>query len=319
MLDDFVGDGSCLHRLSLGDGQNLSTLPVYVAVVPVLSHRMAAITRRLGAAGAPDVTFVTCANREDIQQLPPAQRACLHPHGVRTEWTMPEQLANGTLSLAVKHTIAFRDLLRRRLAAALMLEDDALVPAGLWASLAPYAVPCDVDIFWLTAYRQNMGVFALGSSRHARPVVTASAGRPAVYARLNGSGIVSAAGFVVFARAAATMLSQRITAPADIALSCLSPTVSCCTTKSAAAAAATAAAAAARHAKHLRGTLPVAAPPPPLPPPSCECSFAAPTRQYGPARWLFGQDNAPGKGLAGGSHHDVGWKSVVTVLPPAPG
>ena len=166
-LDELVGDGSCLRRLSLG-AANRTTLPVYVAVVPVLAHRLATITRRLEAAGAPDVTFVECANREDVQRLPPAQRACLHPHGVRTEWTMPEHLANGTLSLAVKHTLTFRDLLRRRLPAALMLEDDALVPASLWASLAPYALPCDADLFWLTAYRQNMGVFALGSPRRAR-------------------------------------------------------------------------------------------------------------------------------------------------------
>ena len=77
----------CMRRTALGDGSVLPTsLPIYVAVVPSLRARLDAITRRLLALRAPDVTFVECANANQLSVLSLRERTCLNPASEATEW-----------------------------------------------------------------------------------------------------------------------------------------------------------------------------------------------------------------------------------------
>ena len=55
-------------------------------------------------------------------------------------------MANGTLSLVLKHRLAAWDMLRRSLPAAILLEDDAKMPTArptLWDKLSQYTIPSD--------------------------------------------------------------------------------------------------------------------------------------------------------------------------------
>lgn len=265
----------CMRRTSLTDGTALGApselLPIYVAVVPALQARVQAITRRIRALGAPDVTLVECANADDVATLSLRERRCLHPMSEATEWDVNASLlhsSHGTLSLAVKHLLAYDSLLARRLPAALFLEDDAKVPPRLWRQLRPYHVPCDFDLFWLSAYRENLGVFALGLPERKRPAfLNASGASPAVYRRdpSRGPWILSTAGYIFSARSAATMLSQPVRAPTDISLALLrrAGCLSCAT-------------------RTRRGSCAIRVAKP--------CGFVTPPNQYGPKSWLFGQD-----------------------------
>ena len=54
--------------------------------------------------------------------------------------------SNGTMSLALKHQLAYRDILLCELPAALILEDDSVLPGDLWARLADFEVPSDAQV-----------------------------------------------------------------------------------------------------------------------------------------------------------------------------
>ena len=199
-------------------------LPIYVTHAPFLTSRRQHVERRLAAIGANDVTFITCANKEDVRHFTAEQRACLYAptrnpfdHGKGT-------IANGTLSLALKHKLAYRDLLRRQLLAALIIEDDAGVPANMWARLSALAVPADTDIFYLGSYQglTNWNVLKWD------PVVNGT--HPPVHRRdcrsrgkvNNHFGTIA---YIVFARAAHRMLrSVRVAADSGLsALNCSYP------------------------------------------------------------------------------------------------
>jgi hypothetical protein len=258
----------CLRRTNLahGDIQPTSWLPIYAMVVPlILGERMEILERRLAALGSPSVTFIECANREDVGALSAEERACVHPRYFRIDLKgAGTAMSNGTLSLALKHAVAFLDVVHRNLPAAMVLEDDAMVPASLWRSLSGYYVPCDASIFWLSAYRQNLGVFAMRSSSAAQALPSQQG--PTVYHRLenvSGSGLLSTAGYIIFARGAISMLTHPVYAPADIGLACMTP-------------------------QCMGGVSPA------------DFELGSPRGQYGPATWLFGQNNSAGHG---GSHY----------------
>lgn len=152
----------CLQRKSLVQtfsAQPLLSmqLPIYLLTVPWLPHRMKLMEARLMALGSPDVTVVWCANKEDVEALSNESMECLHPRYVITSFSRNPsgaffnaardyrsnklRLFNGTLSLALKHRIAYRDMLQRWLRSALILEDDATVSPDLWTTLSAYQVP----------------------------------------------------------------------------------------------------------------------------------------------------------------------------------
>lgn len=274
----------CMRRVALGRPAATASVPIFVAVVPQLRSRLEAITRRVAALGAADVTLIECANADTVAALSARERACIHPEGQPTRFQPATHVdplkANGTLSLAIKHALAYADLLSRPAAhAALMLEDDAMVPTSLWQSLAPYRVPCDAGIFWLSAYRQDMRIKALGGMMGRRkPLVESSDRHADVHRHDSPNTIISTAGYLFFRSAARTMLSQPIRAPSDVALSLVNSTSVCVQD----------------FASRFQ----------PMPPPAA-CRFVPPAHQYGPKRWLFGQDNAPVGGLAPSVHQAI--------------
>jgi hypothetical protein len=231
----------------------------------MLGERMEILESRLAALGSPSVTFIECANREDVAALSTEERACVHPRYFRIDLKgAGTAMSNGTLSLALKHAVAFLDVVHRNLPAAMVLEDDAMVPESLWRSLSGYYVPCDASIFWLSAYRQNLGVFAMRSSSAAQALPSQQG--PTVYRRLenfSGSGLLSTAGYIIFARGAISMLTHPVYAPADIGLACMTP-------------------------QCVGGVSPA------------DLELGSPRGQYGPATWLFGQNNSAGHG---GTHY----------------
>lgn len=153
--------GGCMQRMSL-PMQSMHThlvprfLPTYLLHSPALHPRLRRMLRLLAVAGAPDLTVVGCANREDVDALSSGDRACLHPEYVVTHWSKPAGgLSNGTLSLGLKHQLAYLDMIERRLSAALVLEDDSTVPQDLWTRLAPLVLPRDAHIFYVGSYSPN--------------------------------------------------------------------------------------------------------------------------------------------------------------------
>ena len=175
-------------------------LPTYALTVPKLAVRYKAINNRLRMLSATNVTFVNCANKEDVQMLAPSDRSCLHPKLHRHQFQIKSQqteLANGTLSLAIKHYLAYFDILRRRLPLALVLEDDAEWPRQISSLLARYRMPCDADIFYLSSYFRSNRAHSCGEN--GDPVVTPQTWRPRVHRRRNGSKPVASSAYIIFA------------------------------------------------------------------------------------------------------------------------
>ena len=162
------------------------------------------------AARVTDVTWVDCANREDIAALDAKSRRCLHPEYVPHPWarkgdiTHPSAfaMANGTLSLALKHQLAARDIRKRGVRAALVLEDDALVPPDLWRRLGDLAVPADADVFYLGSFSSRASI---GTVDQEPLALRAPA---AVHRRTPGGKplLIGANAYILFAKAAAAML-----------------------------------------------------------------------------------------------------------------
>ena len=240
----------CLERTALvGVTQPINAIALYVAHARRLRRRRRSLETRLQAVGAPDVTFVLCADTDEISRLDAARRQCLHPEYARTRWSSAAgRLSNGTLSLALKHRLAHWDMHRRKLSAALVIEDDALLPVDLWLQLARYRLPADADLFFLGSYSKNVNARMTLS---AAPQVTSpvnSTSEPSVHRRERGREpyLLGTVAYVVFARGAAAM-QRPVYAEADVDLSLLALRRHCTITR---------------------------------------CTNVAPPNQYGPTRWI---------------------------------
>ena len=230
------------------------------------------MTERLRAAQARDVTWVLCANRDDVARLDGATRQCVHPFYVPHPWSRRGDplrpsawaMANGTLSLALKHQLAAWDIVRRRLPASLVLEDDAMVPPNLWSRLAELEAPADADVFYLGSYSSRSHVGTLQSEPLVVPA-TSVAGRTAVHRRTNGTTplLLGTNAYILFARAAAALVAP-VRAEADITLTLLDAPTQC------------------RTKTGTAGHAPSRA--------LCTRLSAPPAHQYGPSSWLVGQD-----------------------------
>ena len=257
--------GGCMERASfLQSSQPIASLPVYVAHASRLRRRRRFVKAQLRALGAPDVTMVLCADAEEVSRLSVTQRRCLHPEYARTRWSPASgMLSNGTLSLALKHRLAHWDMHRRRLPAALVVEDDAHLTPDLWQQLAQYRAPVDADLFFLGSYSQNP------SPRMTLSTASTVAGSsPAVHCRAAGDGepyILGTVAYVVFARGAAA-LQRPVVAEADVDLSLLSTSRPHCIA-----------------GVHSSRTAAV------------RCAVAAPPRQCGPSHWLVWPSAAAGE------------------------
>ena len=162
-----LSEGTCLQRTTSTTNRVPlpSQLAVYVLSVPSFVKRKRRMMTQLEAAGVDDVTWVYCANRDHVAHFDAAMRACIHPEYVQHPWSRGAVMANGTLSLAIKHQIAARDIVQRGLPAAIVLEDDAIVPSDLWRRLALLETPRDADVFYLGSYSSRAHVGTLRRSQ----------------------------------------------------------------------------------------------------------------------------------------------------------
>ena len=277
-----LASGGCLERWQpavSAPSYMPNAFPIYVAHARKLQRRRAHIEQQLQGMGATtDVTFVLCADADVISGLAPADYNCLHPHYTRTEWSRDgvSRLPNGTLSLALKHRLAHFDVARRGLRKALVVEDDAVLPANLWYRLAHFAVPSDAAIFFAGSYSRSLNPrLTLADS----PVVAGTS--PPVHRRRNGSDplstaaphIVGTVAYVLYATGARALSTQPVRAESDVDLSLIAPTA---------------------HCRERRRDA---------------CVVAAPQAQYGPSKWLVWQDESLSKELTHGQKNSVrdGW------------
>ena len=181
--------------------------------------------------------------------------------------------------------MAARDIVHRGLRAAIILEDDAMVPSDLWLRLAALEAPADADVFYLGSYSSRATVGTLrGEPMVASSITTtasstsppSSEARLSIHRRTVGTKplLVGTNAYVLFARAAAVLL-QPIRAEADITLTFLDAPHQCRT---------------------QRGTAGVAPSPE-----RCLLLHAPPAHQYGPSSWIVGQDL---HGLEQKTHYD---------------
>ena len=187
---------------------------------------------------SPD-SWVTCANRYDVDAFDKQQRACAYPcqqlnryHVVKEPAGAPEVLSNGTVSLALKHKLACFDMLQRNLPAALILEDDAVLPLDLWGMMARVFLPASANIFWMGSYSRRTNVGTLSDhepvhlaastaplSSHSGPISSQHAGGLIhVYRRSPAKfpTILGAVSYVMFASGARIVASEPVTPAADL-------------------------------------------------------------------------------------------------------
>jgi hypothetical protein len=264
---------TCMERRSLGASSEPLQLPIYVAHASRLLQRRRHIESQLTAIGAHDITFVLCADADVVGMLDPELFRCVHPQYTHTTWSPPgkARLFNGTLSLALKHRLAHADALARGLHAALVIEDDAVLPADLWDQLSQRmrSLPADASIYFVGSYSRSTNPrLTLAQSARVPGV------EPPLMRRANGTTvgrpphIIGTVAYVLLARGARHLGAQPVRAEADIDISLL--TMHCGTSSN------------------------------PAP-----CAVAAPTGQYGPAQWLVWQDEALGNQRTHGRSNSV--------------
>ena len=236
----------CTANTTRGVSLLLPRFPIYVLNAPWLTRRRHFMRSQLQRLGATDVTWVTCANRPEVDEFTAAQRACAFPcqqlnrfhvplKGDSTKGPegSPEFLSNGTVSLALKHKLACFDMLMRNLTAALILEDDAVLPVDLWGAMARVYLPPSAQIFWMGSYSRRTNVGTL--SDHEPLQLTASkaplssnvgpssqhGGPIPIYKRMSSKfpTILGAVAYVMFASGARIVASEPVTTAADIAIS----------------------------------------------------------------------------------------------------
>ena len=284
--------GGCMERLVIPPSSSAAIskfpYPIYVAHAKRLRRRREHITKQLAAIGAADVTLVLCADASAVAALDARDYKILHPQYTRTAWSPASRvrLPNGTLSLALKHRMAHLDISRRGLPAALVVEDDAVLPPALPQQLRAYtaALPSDASLFFIGSYSRSTNPRLTLSEL---PIVPHSS--PTIHRRINGSGfrkpphIIGTVAYLVLARGAQLLSHQPIRAEADVDLSLLAPTDQCGTT-------------------------------------SPRCAVASPPVQYGPSQWLAWQDESLSKELTHGSSKSSvsdGWRKACRNRRPA--
>jgi hypothetical protein len=217
-------EAKCMVRESFGANATSSSVsvgmvPIYIMHAPFLVRRRAFMHGQLERLAARDVTWVTCANRQDVDQLSPTLRACAYPcvqmnrfGQVNASTGEAIVLSNGTVSLALKHKLAAVDMYRRGLQMSLLLEDDATLPFNLWGRIAGLQMPGDMQIFWLGSYSRRSNV---GTLRGHTPVSNG------IYLR-NASlfpVILGAVAYMLTSSGARIVAAEPVTTAADVAIS----------------------------------------------------------------------------------------------------
>ena len=244
----------CMVQRSYGNSTpGVPQLPIFVAHAPFLKERRAWMVAQFMAIGADDVTFVECANKNDIANLAAHEFQCLTPcwtemtphlmmpttGDVRAELNrkaatadlsafarMQQMLwSNGTISLAAKHRMAALEIVRRRLKAGIILEDDAALPIDLWQQLATISLPQDAEVFYLGSYSSSRAMsFGTSCASHylVEPLMMRSHVRRVQVMRRNFSCFpqtIGATAYVLLQAGAVTSSRGPILDGADYAMS----------------------------------------------------------------------------------------------------
>ena len=173
---------------------------------------------------AADVTWVLCGTKGQYEtELTDQQRFCIHPCVADSFWNPTRQpMANGTISLAMKHKGAYIDMMDRNLPSAIVLEDDAHLQPTIWEHLNTVRLPADATIYYLGSYTQGDNVFTSkwGDARHEKLHGQRPTGL-SVHER-NSSlwpAILGGVGYVMFPPGARELGERPIITTADIELS----------------------------------------------------------------------------------------------------
>ena len=197
---------------------------VYVLHAVHLTARRASIEGQLMRLCAADVTWVLCGTKEQYEtELTDQQRFCIHPCVADSFWNPTRQpMANGTISLAMKHKGAYIDMMDRNLPSAIILEDDAHLQPTIWEHLSTVRLPADATIYYLGSFTQGDNVFTSkwGDARHEKLHGQRPTGL-SVHER-NSSlwpAILGGVGYVMFPPGARELGERPIITTADIELS----------------------------------------------------------------------------------------------------
>ena len=159
-------------RLQTEIRTKLAMLPFYVTHAPWLVERRRNTLAGLKKAGALDVTFVNCANGDEVAAMGPEERGCLNPFTETTRWNDPVKIPmkNGTTSLVLKHMLAMHDMLMRRLPAAVICEDDVEFSDTFDTDTLFFLshVPTDAALFYLGMPLQYSALFTWVRSQDPR-------------------------------------------------------------------------------------------------------------------------------------------------------
>ena len=131
-----LGNDACMQYYSFNS--LYKTPPIYIVHAPHLVKRKESILQNLCNIHASSVTFVTCANRDFVEKLSSSERDCLYTSTFNPFDKRNTILQNGTISLALKHKIAYADIVRKKLKRAIVLEDDAFLPSRFGKRCYPF-------------------------------------------------------------------------------------------------------------------------------------------------------------------------------------
>ena len=219
----------CMERHNYAQGPSCTgpVLPqpaVYVLHAAHLTRRRASIEAQLKRLCAADVTWVLCCSKEQYEaELTDQQRFCIHPCVADNFWNPTRKpIANGTISLAMKHKAAYIDMMDRNLSSALVLEDDAHLQPDIWGHLKSVRLPANATVYYVGSYTQNDNSFGAGPphSRHAMLPGQHPTGL-SVHERNNSlwPAILGSVGYVIYPPGALVLGERPIIAAADIELS----------------------------------------------------------------------------------------------------
>ena len=213
-----------------GPYSRMASFPFYVLSAPWLTQRRDHAVTQLTRAGIADATLVHCANGPDLGCLTEHQRFCLHPTFLSCDWHN-RSLTDGTLSLSLKHKVAFYDSILRKKDGAVVLEDDFLIKRDidLLNELGAYLMPRHADIFFLGSYSRHIvrsftlppHPYSCACEQYSKalrnktkcPLVRRSWMQPHGF---GDADILGSVGYVVFASAAPKVLTPVI-GGADVA------------------------------------------------------------------------------------------------------
>ena len=217
---------ACMHTYTFS--YKSKNIPTYVIHAPHLVKRKESILRNLRNIHTSSVTFVTCANRDFVNRLSYTERDCLYTSTFNPFDKKNTILQNGTISLALKHKIAYADIVKRKLKRAVVLEDDAFLPTRFWDKMQSFQLPPDTDIFYMGSYSKLNDWNVLKWDpivKNTNPVIH----KRSCHSKGRMNKHLGAIAYLIYYKGAAKLLETNIKVTPDSALSAMNCNYSRCT------------------------------------------------------------------------------------------